>query len=131
MPRRACRRRRASISAAPTESSICWAQNLSIFKQIAQGLDDETWMHHLRAADYSKWFRTAIKDKDLAMEAAAIEETRALSAAESRRRIIEAVERKYTAPARSATGERQVLDGAAGLGSREADLSAPPGSSLA
>jgi HAD superfamily hydrolase (TIGR01484 family) len=79
------------------------AQNLAIFKQIAQGLDDDTWMHHLRAADYSKWFRTAIKDKDLAREAATVEKAKALSAAESRRRIIEAVERKYTAPARSAT----------------------------
>jgi HAD superfamily hydrolase (TIGR01484 family) len=79
------------------------AQNLSIFKQIAQGIDDETWLHHLRAADYSKWFRAAIKDDELALEAAAVERAAAtLSAAESRRRIIETVERKYTAPAKSA-----------------------------
>jgi hypothetical protein len=57
----------------------------------------------LRAADYSKWFRAAIKDDELALEAAAVERAPAtLSAAESRRRIIEAVERKYTAPAKSA-----------------------------
>jgi HAD superfamily hydrolase (TIGR01484 family) len=79
------------------------AQNLSIFKQIAQGIDDETWLHHLRAADYSKWFRAAIKDDELAFEAAAVEKAAAtLDSAESRRRIIEAVERKYTAPAKSA-----------------------------
>ncbi len=87
----------------PTGKLNLRAQNLSIFKQMAQGIDDETWLHHLRAADYSKWFRTAIKDDELALEAAAVERTAAtLSAAESRRRIIEAVERKYTAPAKSA-----------------------------
>jgi HAD superfamily hydrolase (TIGR01484 family) len=87
----------------PTGKLNLRAQNLSIFKQIAQGLDDETWLHHLRAADYSKWFRTAIKDDELALEAAEIERAAAtLSAAESRRRIIEAVERNYTPPAKSA-----------------------------
>jgi hypothetical protein len=78
-------------------------QNLSIFKQVAQGIDDETWLHHLRAADYSKWFRTAIKDEELALEAAAIERAAdKLSAVDSRRRIIEAVECRYTVPAKSA-----------------------------
>jgi hypothetical protein len=87
----------------PTGKLNLRTQNLSIFKQVAQGIDDDTWLHHLRAADYSKWFRTAIKDEKLALEAAAIEKSAdKLSAAESRRRIIEAVERRYMAPAKSA-----------------------------
>jgi HAD superfamily hydrolase (TIGR01484 family) len=71
------------------------AQNLSIFIQIAEGIDDETWMFHLRQQDYSKWIEEAIKDEELAREVAAIE-TRELSAAESRKEIKEAIERQYT-----------------------------------
>jgi HAD superfamily hydrolase (TIGR01484 family) len=73
------------------------AQNLMLFSQIAEGVDDETWLHHLRQGDYSRWFREAIKDDALADEAAAIEKTDG-SAAESRRRILEAVSSRYTAP---------------------------------
>jgi hypothetical protein len=29
-----------------------------IFLQIADGIDDATWEHHLRAGDYSAWFAT-------------------------------------------------------------------------
>ena len=37
---------------------------------MADGVDDETWLHHLRAGDYSRWFREGIKDDALADEAA-------------------------------------------------------------
>jgi HAD superfamily hydrolase (TIGR01484 family) len=77
------------------------AQNLSIFLQLAAGVDDKTWLHHLRAGAYSQWFRDAIKDDDLAFEAAAIEQDQPLTAAESRARIRDIVERRYTAPAKS------------------------------
>ena len=33
------------------------AHNLMIFLQIAEGIDEKTWEHHLRAGDYSNWFR--------------------------------------------------------------------------
>ena len=49
------------------------AQNLMLFLQIAEGVDDRTWEHHLRAAHYSEWFRDVIKDSELAREAAEIE----------------------------------------------------------
>jgi hydroxymethylpyrimidine pyrophosphatase-like HAD family hydrolase len=75
------------------------AQNLSIFLQMGSGVDDKTWLHHLRAGEYSRWFREAIKDDALAAEAAAIEANGALSARESRLRFKEIVERRYTAPA--------------------------------
>jgi HAD superfamily hydrolase (TIGR01484 family) len=76
------------------------AQNLSTFLQLAAGVDDETWLHHLREGAYSQWFRDAIKDDDLAAEAAAIEQNGSLSAQESRARIKEIVDRRYTAPAK-------------------------------
>lgn len=77
------------------------AQNLTIFLQMVAGVDDRTWLHHLRAGEYSRWFRDAIKDEDLAAEVAAVEGDQALSPSDSRDRIKEMIERRYTAPARS------------------------------
>jgi hypothetical protein len=74
-------------------------QNLDLFVQIAEGVDDETWLHHLRRGDYSRWFRDAIKNEDLAQEAAAIEQAPGGSAADSRALIRSAIERRYTLPA--------------------------------
>jgi hydroxymethylpyrimidine pyrophosphatase-like HAD family hydrolase len=74
------------------------AQNLGLFIQLAKGVDDETWMHHLRSQDYSRWFREAIKDEGLASEAAGVETDRSVSAQESRSRIEAAIERRYTMP---------------------------------
>ena len=39
------------------------AQNLRIFMQLGEGVDDETWLHHLRQGDYDRWFREIIKDE--------------------------------------------------------------------
>ena len=75
------------------------AHNLSMFIQIAEGVDDATWLHHLQARDYSRWFREAIKDNELAEEVAEAEADPAPDAAVSRERILNAVERRYTAPA--------------------------------
>ena len=77
------------------------AQNLSTFLQLAAGVDDKTWLHHLRAGAYSQWFRNAIKDDGLASEAVPIEQDHSLTAADSRARIRDIVERRYTAPAKS------------------------------
>ena len=75
------------------------AQNLTLFLQTANGVDDRTWLHHLRRGDYSAWFQRVIKDDELASEAAQVETDNSLDAQESRRRIGEAVTRRYTAPA--------------------------------
>jgi hypothetical protein len=74
------------------------AQNLIMFNQIAEGVDDETWQHHLRQGDYSRWFREAIKDEVLAGAAAQIERDSALPAGDSRAAIRAAIEERYTAP---------------------------------
>jgi len=49
------------------------AQNLILFMQLADGVDDATWEHHRKAGDYSRWFLQCIKDKNLAAGAADIE----------------------------------------------------------
>ncbi len=74
------------------------AQNLSLFAQIAEGVDDETWLFHLRQGGYSHWFREVIKDTDLAAEAEEIEKDEKLSASESRARIVAAIEQRYMLP---------------------------------
>ncbi len=75
------------------------AQNLAIFLQLAEGIDDATWMHHLQKKDYSDWFRVHIKDNTLADAADQIESDRSLSAAQSRQAIANLVKTRYTAPA--------------------------------
>jgi len=80
------------------------AQNTNLFLQIADGVDDATWQHHLRAGEYSRWFRDMIKDSELADEVAEIEQDRGLSPGASRERVKEAVNRRYTAPAKGPTG---------------------------
>ncbi|HLT02560.1 MAG TPA: hypothetical protein VK001_10285, partial [Geminicoccaceae bacterium] len=75
-----------------------------LFLQIADGVDDRTWLHHLHAGDYSRWIRDAIKDHDLAEEVAAVERDRGLDANASRARIKEAVDHRYTGPAAEAPG---------------------------
>jgi hypothetical protein len=67
---------------------------------MAAGVDDRTWLHHLKGGEYTRWFRDAIKDEDLAEAASVVEADRALSAQESRARIKELIDRRYTAPAK-------------------------------
>jgi HAD superfamily hydrolase (TIGR01484 family) len=74
------------------------AQNLVLFNQLAEGVDDATWLYHLRRGDYSRWFREAIKDEDLAAEAAQVEQSSDTSPNRSRALIREAIEQRYTAP---------------------------------
>jgi hydroxymethylpyrimidine pyrophosphatase-like HAD family hydrolase len=81
------------------------AQNLTIFLQMAEGVDDATWLHHLKAGDYSRWFRDAIKDKGLAAEVAAIEEQARPDPLETRRLVAQSVLKRYTAPAEVAPAQ--------------------------
>src|SRR5439155_16267971 len=75
------------------------AQNLILFLQIADGVDDETWLHHLRQGDYSRWLRERIKDEAVAEGAAAIEARSELSPRESRAAFRTLIEQHYTLPA--------------------------------
>ena len=75
------------------------AQNLKTFLQLAEGIDVETWMYHLRRGDYSAWFKRMIKDEELAQHTAGVERDKSVSADESRQKIREAITNRYTAPA--------------------------------
>ncbi len=78
----------------PEEKLNLRAQNLTIFLQLAEGIDDETWEHHLRRGDYAQWFEDCVKDDELA---AAAKQAEALDVgpAESREVIRAAIERDY------------------------------------
>ena len=75
------------------------AYNLVSFVEIGEGLDDETWLHHLQNGDYSEWIRMSIKDDELARKVASVERTPEISADDSRARIRGAIEKRYTLPA--------------------------------
>lgn len=75
------------------------AQNLSVFLQLAEGVDDDTWLFHLQRGDYSRWFRDAIDDEELADEAARVEREHGKDATASRHAMRDLVNRRYTAPA--------------------------------
>lgn len=70
------------------------AQNLNMFLQMADGVDDDTWLFHLKNGDISGWFRDVIKDPELAAEAYRLEDTD-ISADESLKRIRSEIERRY------------------------------------
>jgi hypothetical protein len=56
-------------------------------------------MHHLRRGDYSFWFESIIKDSELAREVAAVEQNKDASPRESRKKIKQTIESRYTVPA--------------------------------
>lgn len=76
------------------------AQNLALFVQIGEGVDDDTWQFHLGRGDYAEWFTRVIKDRELAGEAESIRGTK-LTPAESRARLQAAIEKRYTLPTTS------------------------------
>jgi hydroxymethylpyrimidine pyrophosphatase-like HAD family hydrolase len=80
------------------------AQNLTMFLQLADGVDDDTWRHHLRRGEYSAWIRANIKDAGLADEVARIEARADGSPRESRAAVRAAVEKRYTLPAGGVSG---------------------------
>jgi len=74
------------------------AQNLITFLNLLKGVDDETWLFHLRNGEYSRWFREQIKDDDMAAEAEAIERN-GFDPGESRQKMHRLVTGRYTLPA--------------------------------
>jgi hydroxymethylpyrimidine pyrophosphatase-like HAD family hydrolase len=75
------------------------AQNLILFVQMADGVDDETWLYHLRRGDYSRWLRDAVKDGWIADQVESIEQEPDLPPAESRTAIRKVIDDRYTAAA--------------------------------
>jgi HAD superfamily hydrolase (TIGR01484 family) len=74
------------------------AQNLTIFSQMLEGVDEATFVHHLRANDYSRWIREAIKDPELAEEINQVENDTTAPPPVASKRILDAIGKRYTAP---------------------------------
>jgi hypothetical protein len=71
------------------------AYNLATFLQLAAGVDDATWLYHLKRGDYTAWLREAIKDEALAAEVQRSESDG--DAMSSREQVANAIKRKYAA----------------------------------
>ena len=83
------------------------AQNLVMFMQMADGVDDATWRYHLTRGDFSRWMRDSIKDADLADDVQAIESgAQHLTAREGREQIRKVIESRYTLSAEGAAPVR-------------------------
>jgi len=66
--------------------------------ELAQGVDDDTWMFHLKNQDYSKWIRHAVNDDTLAEQVGRVE-TSEQDPASSRSSIAKLIQLHYTGPA--------------------------------
>ncbi len=80
----------------PEQDMNLRAQNLHVFMQLAEGLDDVTWSYHMERGDYAKWFRQALKDEDLACAIEGMDSS--LSPKDSRALVKAEIEARYTAP---------------------------------
>ncbi len=90
--------RRSFFFRGPENRHNLKAQNLTIFSQIAEGIDEDTWMYHLRRGDYSRWFRSAVKDNYLAEQVERIENRHDLEPLQTRELIRNLIESRYTLP---------------------------------
>src|SRR5216117_839499 len=74
LPRAERRRHRRKYAEGELRPDLCFyfrgpegklnlkAQNLAVFLQMGDGVDDETWLFHLKNGDISGWFHNVIKD---------------------------------------------------------------------
>jgi hypothetical protein len=72
------------------------AANLVRFCELAEGVDEATWEHHRQRGEYSAWLRGMIKDAELGQEAEEVEKAKPLAAGDARRKLLEAIRRRYT-----------------------------------
>ena len=75
------------------------ANNLGTFCQLAEGVDEQTWLFHLWHGDFSRWFRHVLRDDELAREVSTIERRYELPAVDSRREVLGAITHRYALPA--------------------------------
>jgi hypothetical protein len=82
----------------PEERLRLGAPTLAMFVHIGEGVDADTWLHHLERGDYSAWMRDGIRDETLASQVATIEREAAGyddPVQDSRRRIFAAIRERY------------------------------------
>jgi HAD superfamily hydrolase (TIGR01484 family) len=75
------------------------ASNLIQFMELADGVDEETWLFHVGRGEISKWLDEGIKDEALATLVRRIEQDDKLDAAGSRGQVRALIEQTYTLPA--------------------------------
>jgi HAD superfamily hydrolase (TIGR01484 family) len=80
------------------------AQNLVVFTDLADGVDEDTWLYHWRRGDVSAWLRHCVKDKSLTQQIEALEQEVPDDAGASRKAVRELIEQQYTLPAEGASG---------------------------
>ena len=91
-------RHRSFFFRGPDQRHNLRAHNLAAFCQIAEGIDEPTWMFHLHSSDYSRWFRDSVKDAFLADEMERIERRNDISPEQARHLVRELVAARYTLP---------------------------------
>jgi len=82
------------------------APNLITFMELGDGVDDDTWLFHLRRHEVSQWLREAIKDEELADKVARVEDEDAHDANASRQEVRKLIEAVYTLPASTSASAR-------------------------
>jgi hypothetical protein len=90
---------RSCDSRGPAHALNLRAQNLTLFLQIADGVDLDTLQHHRSAGQHSSRSGDVVKDVEWAKRTAAIFSDGSISAAESRAEVRAIVEKRHTAPA--------------------------------
>lgn len=76
------------------ELNLC-AENLIAFLNLGEGVDDATWLYHLKKGDYTEWFREVISDAALVELTQQLEGEREIDLDEGRARLRQAVESRY------------------------------------
>jgi hypothetical protein len=74
-----------------------------VFLQIADGVDDDTWLYHLHEGDIANWLRLEVKDAALADEVERVANS-TLEPIDSRAAVRTAIEKRYTLPADKPSG---------------------------
>jgi HAD superfamily hydrolase (TIGR01484 family) len=74
------------------------AYNLVTFLELAEGVDDATWLHHLKGHDYSRWLREHVQDAELARQVEAIEKGHLKDVPGGRAAVRKVVEAWYSPP---------------------------------
>ena len=78
----------------PKEALNLAAGNLRTFMQLAEGVDEETWVYHLRRGDYARWFRDKIQDQELAVLAERLQRED-IAPKDSRHQVLEMIRKTY------------------------------------
>jgi len=91
-------RNKSFVFRGPANRQNLKAPNLTTFALLSEGIDEETWLFHLREGDYSRWFRDVIKDRYLADQTERIERRSGLQPEETRNLIRNLIEARFTLP---------------------------------